>query len=230
MNIVNWDKVFKESDNFKTRSPTKWVFVEEFLNRDFYEKLQKSYPKFDNDWEMEDSYDKVSYRKYWKVDDKKNILPEKDERYSDSWNEFMAYAWSDDFCKKLVEFTDVSITNLKHFGYMLIKKNGFQLPHIHNVSDKTLLVFLYFSKNWEEGDPGATYLSKDLDEKNMVFEPYNLDNTALIVLDGPNAAHGARKISKDVERKAIQLTYEPYSATDGWYGSMRKDIPELLDL
>ena len=230
MNIVNWDKVFKESDNFKTRSPTKWVFVEEFLNRDFYEKLQKSYPKFDNDWEMEDSYDKVSYRKYWKVDDKKNILPEKDERYSDSWNEFMAYARSDDFCKKLVEFTDVSITNLKHFGYMLIKKNGFQLPHIHNVSDKTLLVFLYFSKNWEEGDPGATYLSKDLDEKNIIFEPYNLDNTALIVLDGPNAAHGARKISKDVERKAIQLTYEPYSATDGWYGSMRKDIPELLDL
>ena len=230
MNIVNWDKVFKESDNFKTRSPTKWVFVEEFLNRDFYEKLQKSYPKFDNDWEMEDSYDKVSYRKYWKVDDKKNILPEKDERYSDSWNEFMAYAWSEDFCKKLAQFTDVSITNLKHFGYMLIKKNGFQLPHIHNVSDKTLLVLLYFSKNWEEGDPGATYLSKDLDEKNMVFEPYNLDNTALIVLDGPNAAHGARKISKDVERKAIQLTYEPYSATDGWYGSMRKDIPELLDL
>ena len=230
MNIVNWDKVFKESDNFKTRSPTKWVFVEEFLNRDFYEKLQKSYPKFDNDWEMEDSYDKVSYRKYWKVDDKKNILPEKDERYSDSWNEFMAYAWSEDFCKKLAQFTDVSITNLKHFGYMLIKKNGFQLPHIHNVSDKTLLVFLYFSKNWEEGDPGATYLSKDLDEKNIIFEPYNLDNTALIVLDGPNAAHGARKISKDVERKAIQLTYEPYSATDGWYGSMRKDIPELLDL
>ena len=67
-------------------------------------------------------------------------------------------------------------------------------------------------------------------EKNIIFEPYNLDNTALIVLDGPNAAHGARKISKDVERKAIQLTYEPYSITDGWYGSARKDIPELLDL
>ncbi len=230
MNIVNWNKVFKESDNFKTRSPTKWVFVEEFLNRGFYEKLQKSYPKFDSAWEMENSYDKLSYRKYWRMNDKKNILPEKDERYSDSWNEFMAYAWSEDFCKKLAQFTDVSITNLKHFGYMLIKKNGFQLPHIHNVSDKTLMVFLYFSNDWEEGDPGATYLSKDLDEKNILFEPYNLDNTALIVLDGPNAAHGARKISKDVERKAIQLTYEPYSATDGWYGSMRKDIPELLDL
>jgi hypothetical protein len=113
---------------------------------------------------------------------------------------------------------------------MLIKKNGFQLPHIHNASDKTLIVFLYFSNDWKEGDPGATYLSKDLDEKNMVFEPYNLDNTALIVLDGPNAAHGARKISKDVERKAIQLIYEPYSITDGWYDSMRKDSTELLDL
>ena len=57
-----------------------------------------------------------------------------------------------------------------------------------------------------------------------------LDNSIALFHDGPNAAHGARKISKDVERKAIQLTYEPYSTTDGWYGSMRKDIPELLDL
>ena len=230
MNIVNWDKVFKESDNFKTRSPTKWVFFEEFLNRDFYEKLRKSYPKFDNGWELEDSYDKLSYRKYWKMGDEKILLPVDDERYSESWNEFMRYARSKECCEKLYNFTGVPITNLKHFGYMLIKKNGFQLPHIHNASDKTLMVFLYFSNDWKEGDPGATYLSKDLDEKNMVFEPYNLDNTALIVLDGPNAAHGARKISKDVERKAIQLIYEPYSITDGWYDSMRKDSTELLDL
>jgi hypothetical protein len=39
-----------------------------------------------------------------------------------------------------------------------------------------------------------------------------------------------RKIVKDVERRAIQLTYEPYSSVNGWYGTARKDISEPLDL
>lgn len=230
MNIVNWEKAFTESEKFKNTSPTKWAFIEEFLQRDFYLKLKESYPKFDDTWEYEDSYDKISYRKYWKMNDKKIVSPENDERYSESWNQFMKYAQSKEFCKKLEEFTGIPVTNLKHFGFMLIKKDGFQLPHIHNVSDKTLMVFVYFSDDWKEGDPGATYLSKDTNEENIIFEPYNLDNTSLIVLDGPNAAHGARTITKDVERKAIQLTYEPYSEEDGWYGTMRKDIPDLIDL
>ena len=113
---------------------------------------------------------------------------------------------------------------------MNMGKNGFQLPHIHNVSDKTIIVFLYLTKNWEDGDPGGTYLSDGTDESKILFEPYNLDNSALIVLDGPEAAHGVRKIIKDVERRAIQLTYEPYSSVNGWYGSPRKDILEPLDL
>ena len=37
MNIVNWECVFNESNNFKNRSPTKWAFIEEFLDKDFYE-------------------------------------------------------------------------------------------------------------------------------------------------------------------------------------------------
>jgi hypothetical protein len=39
-----------------------------------------------------------------------------------------------------------------------------------------------------------------------------------------------RKITKDVERRAIQLTYEPFSTTDGWYGQPNKDISEPIDL
>ena len=113
---------------------------------------------------------------------------------------------------------------------MYAKKDCFQSPHIHNVSDKTLIVFLYFSKNWEEGDPGGTYLSDGRDESKILFEPYDLDNTALFVLDGPEAAHGVRKIIKNVERRAIQLTYEPFSTIDGWYGQPNKDISEPIDL
>ena len=125
---------------------------------------------------------------------------------------------------------------------MYAKKDCFQGCHIHNVSDKTLIVFIYFSKDWEKGDPGGTYLSdvgrtESLDdeyfpvgESKIVFEPSNLDNTSLFVLDGPKAAHGMRKITKDVERRAIQLTYEPFSTTDGWYGRQGKKALEPIDL
>jgi hypothetical protein len=39
-----------------------------------------------------------------------------------------------------------------------------------------------------------------------------------------------RKITKDVERRAIQLTYEPFSTTDGWHGRTKKEIFEPIDL
>ena len=230
LDIVNWKNVNEQSTNFKNHSPTKWTFVKEFLNKDFYEELYKTYPKFDNTWSLKDSYDTRGYPRYWKRDQETNIIPEYDSRYSESWNKFMKYAWSEEFIKKLVEVTGVEVTGLRHFCFIYSNKNCFQSPHIHNVSDKTLIVFIYFSKNWEKGDPGGTYLSDGRDESKILFEPYDLDNTSLFVLDGPEAAHGVRKITKDVERRAIQLTYEPFSTTDGWYGQPNKDIPKPIEL
>ena len=230
LDIVNWQNAYEQSSNFKNQNSTKWAFVEEFLDRNFYEELYKTYPKFDDTWSEMDSYDRVGYRKFWKRDEETNHIQEYDSRYNESWNKFLEYAWSEEFIKKLVEVTGVEVTGLRHFCFMYAKKDGFQSPHIHNVSDKTLIVFIYFSKNWEEGDPGGTYLSDGRDESKILFEPYDLDNTSLFVLDGPNAAHGVRRITKDVERRAIQLTYEPFSTTDGWYGQPNKDIPEPIEL
>ena len=240
LSIVNWQNAHEESSNFKNRAPIKWAFVKEFLDRGFYEELYKTFPKFDNTWDEEDSDKKLAYRKFWERDEggyytdgtpkEHNLIQKYDSRYSKSWNEFLKHAWSEEFIKKLVEVTGVEVNGMRHFCFMYAKKNGFQSPHIHNVSNKTLIVFIYFSKNWEEGDPGGTYLSDGRDESKIMFEPYNLDNTSLFVLDGPEAAHGVRKITKDVERRAIQLTYEPYSSVNGWYGTARKDISEPLDL
>jgi hypothetical protein len=77
---------------------------------------------------------------------------------------------------------------------------------------------LYFSKNWKKDDPGGTYIATGLDESSIVFEPYNLDNTAVFFQDSPTAAHGARYISKNVERKAIQVYLEGFNAETGWTG------------
>jgi hypothetical protein len=230
LDVVNWQNAYEQSSNFKNQNSTKWAFVEEFLDRNFYEELYKTYPKFDNTWREEDSYDRLAYRKFWKKDKEESVITEYDSRYSKSWNKFLKYAWSEEFVKKLVEVTGVEVTGLRHFCFMYAKKDNFQNPHIHNVSDKTLIVFIYFSKNWKKGDPGGTYLSDGRNESKILFEPSNLDNTSLFVLDGPDAAHGMRKITKDVERRAIQLTYEPFSTTDGWYGQPNKDISEPIDL
>ena len=230
LDIVNWQNAYEQSSNFKNQNSTKWAFVEEFLDRNFYEELYKTYPKFDNTWREEDSYDRLAYRKFWKKDKKESVITEYDSRYSKSWNKFLKYAWSEEFIKKLVEVTGVEVNGLRHFCFMYAKKDNFQSPHIHDVSDKTLIVFIYFSKNWTKGDPGGTYLSDGRNESKILFEPSNLDNTSLFVLDGPDAAHGMRKITKDVERRAIQLTYEPFSTTDGWYGRQGKKALEPIDL
>jgi len=230
LDVVNWQNAYEQSSNFKNQNSTKWAFVEEFLDRNFYEELYKTYPKFDNTWREEDSYDRLAYRKFWEKDKNDPIITEYDSRYSESWNKFLEYAWSEEFIKKLVEVTGVEVTGLRHFCFMYAKKDSFQSPHIHNVSDKTLIVFIYFSKNWQKGDPGGTYLSDGRDESKILFEPYDLDNTSLFVLDGQDASHGMRKITKDVERRAIQLTYEPFSTTDGWHGKPDKDISEPIDL
>ena len=101
---------------------------------------------------------------------------------------------------------------------MSYKRGGYQHPHAHNIGPSTIVMMVYFSKGWEQGDPGGTYMAKDYDEKSIIFEPYNLDNSIALFHDGPNAIHGVRYINKDVTRNAIQIVLEEYSKKTGWSG------------
>ena len=101
---------------------------------------------------------------------------------------------------------------------MSYTKGGFQEPHIHNIGPSTLIIMVYLSKNWVKGSPGGTYMASDVDESSIIFEPYNLDNSVAVFQDGPKAAHGIRLITKDVERRALQITLEGYSTDKGWTG------------
>ena len=96
------------------------------------------------------------------------------------------------------------------------QRGGFQLPHIHTVGPSTLVIMLYFSKNWKQGDPGGTYMASEPDESSIIFEPDNLDNTIALFHDSPYAAHGVRYISKDIERRGFQITLEGFSEDSGW--------------
>ena len=228
-NIINWEKVLTHSKTFQDQKPTKWIFLEEFFVRDFYEKLYETYPKNDESWSFISTDDKSADRKWCRAEHVEHIATDVgDTNFSESWNRFHHYLFSDEFISNIRKFSGVPVNRVKSFGFMLLTRGGYQLPHIHNVGPSTLIMMLYFSKNWKKGDPGGTYVTTEEDESKMVFEPYNLDNTAVIFHDGPHAGHGARYITKDVERRAIQIYLEKYSPETGWSAyPIKRELREI---
>lgn len=228
--IINWKKVSKQSDIFKNHKPTMWVFVEEFIDRNFYELLYDTYPKLDETWKKRDSFDKNGFYKNWSNQQANEVGSYSyDKSFSEPWNNFYQYLFSDNFIENMRKFTGIPVTKLKYFSFTLLPKGGFQLPHIHNVGPSTIIIMMYFSKDWEQGDPGGTYVSTEEDESSIVFEPYNLDDSAMIFHDGLSAGHGVRQIKKNVERRAIQIYLEEYSEENGWSGD-KKEVQKLVEL
>ena len=216
-NIINWENVLPHSKTFQAQKPAKWAFLEEFFVRDFYEKLYETFPKKDESWFFESTDDKSAYRKWWKTKHVEQFATDVEvTSFSESWNQFHHYLFSNEFISNLRKFSGVTVNRVKHFAFMLLTRGGYQMPHIHNAGPNTLILMLYFSKNWKKGDPGGTYLTPDDTESSMIFEPYNLDNSAMIFQDGPHAGHGVRQITKDVERRALSITLDQYSSETGW--------------
>ena len=215
--IINWENFLAKSQDFKNQKPFRFAFIEDIFNKDFYEKLYESYPSLDKeDWHVSSMTSKLQLNNYWN-DDKMDIVKSGgDPRFSNEWNTFKKYTESQEFIENIRKFSGIDVNRLKHFVFSAYKKGGFQLPHIHNVGPTTLILMLYFSKNWKKGDPGGTYMTPEEDESSMIFEPYNLDNSMAIFHDGPNSGHGVRYITKDVERRAVQIYFENYSSELGW--------------
>ena len=215
-NIINWENVLAHSKTFQDQKPTKWAFLEEFFVRDFYEKLYETYPKKDESWSFESADDKSAYRKWWAGHSNQISNDVEDSNFSESWNQFHHHLFSEEFLSNIRKFSGIPVNRLKYFAFTLLTRGGYQLPHIHNVGPSTLILMVYFNKNWKKGDPGGTYVTPEEDESQMIFEPYNLDNTTIILHDSPHAGHGVRYITKDVERRAIQIYLEKYSQETGW--------------
>jgi len=226
--IINWKNVFAHDRTFQEKKPTKWAFIEEFFASDFYEKLYETYPKKDDSWFFETSNDKSAYRKWWAGHSNQISNDVEDSNFSESWNQFHHYLFSEEFLSNIRKFSGIPINKVKNCTFMLLTRGGYQLPHIHDVGPSTLILMLYFSKNWKKGDPGGTYVTTEEDESKMIFEPYNLDNTTIIFHDGAHAGHGVRYITKDVERRAIQIYLEKYSPETGWSAyPIKRELREI---
>ena len=233
--ICNWDNLFKQSEIFKNNKPFKFAFIEEILKRDFYEKLINTYPQYDNKdkkWISSTQFSKFQFIRAWGnfKPMEPNLEIVEDPDISPEWNRFYKFLHSQEFIENMKKFSGISVNRLKSFRFTLFHKGGFQLPHIHNDGPSTLIIFFNFSKGWEKGDPGGTYVASEENESKIIFEPYNLDNTMTILQDGPYSAHGARYITKDVKRQALQIYLEEYSKEKGWSGKGFESIQPKIEL
>ena len=117
--ISDMKKFSQESDTFQNNKPFKYAFIEEFFNREFYEQLYSSYPKFDSSWNKVADTDKSQLNKTC------NNLPTSeinrkgdDPTISESWNKLKRYAETDEFVSYFREFSGVPVTKCKHFLFM----------------------------------------------------------------------------------------------------------------
>jgi len=215
--IINWEKVFEKSNDFKNANPFKFGFIENIFQTEFYQKLFDTYPKLDKFGNSSD-YSRSQVVLQWGKSGRKKVQEGDDTNLSEEWNLFKKYAESEEFISNIRDFSGVPVNKLKYFKFIAYRKGGYQLPHIHNVGPSTVLMMFYFSKGWNAGDPGGTYMAKHEDESSIIFEPDNLDNTVALFQDGPNSVHGVRLIEKDVERRAVALHFEEYDEKAGWSG------------
>ena len=107
--IINWDNVFKQSENFKTNQPCKFAFIENFFHADFYNKLYNSYPKFDESWDHIVTYDKNHWSKKWAGTTTHGIVQDGDDNsLSHEWNTLKKYASTKEFTENFKKFSNTS--------------------------------------------------------------------------------------------------------------------------
>ncbi len=220
MNIIDWDNVMEKSDKFKNQTPFKFGFIKNIFNSSSYEQLYNDYPKID---EFNDGSDmsKSQFSLDWGKQSSEKSMPVssgRDEKFSESWNQFKLYAETDEFIEYWRNFSGINVNKMKFFRFIAYRNGGFQLPHIHDVGPSTLILMFYFSKGWKEGEAGGTYMASEADESKIIFEPYDLDNSLALFQDSPHSAHGTRMITNNLERRALQITLEGWSKENGWTG------------
>ena len=206
--LINWDNFFKNSDTFKNNKPFKYAFIEEVFDRDFYEKLYQTYPKYDETWKHYQDFSRSSRNKDFET---QNFLKKDEPTLSNEWNQFFRYLTTDEFIDNFSKFAGMKLTKVSRSGFINSHKGDFSLPHIDGYKNPDgstnfrITALIYFNKNWPKGDPGGTYICSDEDESSLIFEPYNLDNSLVCFEQSPQSWHGSRYITKDVTRQAVSI-------------------------
>ncbi len=205
-NIINWDNIFEKSEEFKNNEPFRFTYIEQVFEQDFYDKLYESFPKFNEDWFVNNDYRRTAKTKYFYEENEGE--PKEDASLSPEWNELKKYINTQEFIKNFAKFSGLDLKKTVRSGFFANSKGDFQLPHIDEEGEFTnqLQIMFYFAKGWQKNDPGGTYICENDDESSIIFEPWNLDNTMVCFEETLHSWHGTRYITKDVVRQACSAS------------------------
>lgn len=211
INKKNYKDIFKELDN------KGWVFIENFMEINFYNLLLKNWPsnlyfKYRNNpiknylWGFE-YLNKGEGGYYLDSDDKKLIL-------FDELSAYYNYILSEDFKRFIKEI------NPERYNFQCVsinatsaKKNAFLIPHIDSISEEensqyTLNCIHFIDGNNDDIEySGGTGIFKDNEFKEKIFIPTTLKNSLLIYNSKLNFFHGFKKMKKNSYRKAIAFQF-----------------------
>ena len=200
-----------------------YVFIENFLNEEFYKNILENWPD-SNNFIQTNKITKFYSVGFKFLPNKKNSGFDLEKNYFFNNNEIKniySRFLSNEFKNTVNNLINDHTNNytLVEIVCTIAKNKSYLIPHVDSVSEEDLkntFNFIYFIDGCDI-DPkysGATGIYMDNEFKNPIFIPNTLKNSCLIYNSSSKFFHGFEKIAtpNNVTRKTINFHFTPTSS------------------
>lgn len=206
---------------FSTNSPFPHVVIDDFLEKDAFNKLQTEFNNFyESNKKDGKTYTSDVEKDKWSSQGL-SLTP-----YLKKVGEYLASEENRNWLTKITGFKNLSAVddfNHKAIGFFsLMKKGSYLGPHIDHMYDMTgdkgyhvLNIILYVSDKWNPNWGGNTTLKnrKTKNYASVEFKP----NRALVFMHSPISEHGTSLLSKFSESNRMTIYFDYYSSNKNPY-------------
>ena len=210
INVSPLTSLSKNSEIIKNEIQDKgYAFIENFLDHNFYNFLNKNFPK---KYELIKSKDPLkNYNMGFKyVKDKRHLNLE----ISSAINTFYKFILSSQFENEINHIFNLNKQKLfcKAIITSIAEENSFLIPHIDDISstrNDLNINFIYFvdGNNDDIEHSGGTSIYVDNEAQNVILKPTTLKNSVMIYNNVANFYHGFKFMKKNCFRKAISFQF-----------------------
>lgn len=185
-----------------------YIFLENFLNKDFYNCLNKNFPK---KYELLKSNSPLKNYNMGFLFNKKNHL---DLEKPNIINIFARFIISLEFEKEVNNIFNLKNKKLfcKNIVTSIAEEKSFLIPHMDSIANKSTdlnINFIYFVDGNDQDIEysGGTSIYADNEANNILLKPSTLKNSLLIYDNTKNFFHGFKIMKKNNFRKAVTFQF-----------------------
>lgn len=227
MNIINNKhlNLEKRANEFLTTKPFPYLVLDDFMDAEFFEKLQNS---------LENIEIPSTGRKFnTEVENKKWIslnsdLPDLVQQVVGSLN-------SDSWVENIKELTKIPsiittpYSNTKLSNYHVMEPGSVLGPHVDHACEPVkkiphiLNMIVYLTKDWDERNGGGTFFY-DMNGEKIISDVSYRGNRAVIFLHTPYSFHGVNRVSTNAKQKRRSIYVDYYSESFSPYENFNLDF------